>query len=210
MWPSHAQPVAPERRVALVIGNSAYKTDALRNPVNDARDMAAALRAVDFEVIDRFDATKREMNRELSEFGGQLARGGVGLFYFAGHGVQSEGRNFLLAVDCDIEIESDIESETADIAGSSISLAAICDSPLRRALAANAGKAAPLRRRGAVWKLCRIVDDRAGTKGILIVGRALPSPQVMGGARNGFWATAANSRPGPAIAGSESRPYDCP
>ena len=116
VWPSQAQTTGAERRVALVIGNSAYKTGALRNPVNDARDMATALRGVGFEVIDRYDATKREMNRAVSEFGDQLARGGVGLFYFAGHGVQSDSRNFLLAVDSDIEIEADIESETADIA----------------------------------------------------------------------------------------------
>lgn len=73
VWPSQVQPVVPERRVALVIGNSAYKTGALRNPVNDARDMAAAWRGVVFEVIDRYDATKREMNRAVSEFGDQLA-----------------------------------------------------------------------------------------------------------------------------------------
>lgn len=81
VWPSQVQPVVPERRVALVIGNSAYKTGALRNPVNDARDMAAAWRGVGFEVIDRYDDQARDEPRGIRVRGpAGVRRGGAVLF----------------------------------------------------------------------------------------------------------------------------------
>ncbi|MBM3539613.1 MAG: hypothetical protein FJX55_17525, partial [Alphaproteobacteria bacterium] len=109
-----AQGGAAERRVALVIGNAAYKTGPLRNPVNDARDMAAALRATGFTVIDRYDANARDMRRAIVDFGNAIERDGVGLFFFAGHGVQVGGRNYLLPVDAEIEQEEHVEVEAID------------------------------------------------------------------------------------------------
>ena len=104
----------PEPRIALVIGNAAYQFGSLRNPVNDATDMAATLKPLGFKVILRTDATQRQMKRALREFRGDLRSGGVGLFYYAGHGVQSKGRNYLVPVGADIEAESDIEDESVD------------------------------------------------------------------------------------------------
>ena len=78
-----------ENRVALVIGNAAYAhAEALRNPINDAREMARVLRAAGFEVIIRENATRRVLTEALGEFAGKITPGGVGLFYFAGHGFQ--------------------------------------------------------------------------------------------------------------------------
>ena len=81
---------AAEQRVALVIGNSDYPSARLRNPVNDANAMAAKLRTLGFDVILRTDANQRDMSRAISEFGTKLKLGSVGLFYFAGHGMQAE------------------------------------------------------------------------------------------------------------------------
>jgi hypothetical protein len=98
------------RRLALVIGNGAYKTTAhLRNPVNDAQDMAYTLENLGFEVIHRENAERKAMILAIMDFGRQLRKGGIGLFYFAGHGIQVDGRNYLIPVDAKIESESDVE-----------------------------------------------------------------------------------------------------
>ena len=103
-----------EQRVALVIGNSAYKESPLKNPANDAADMAAALKELGFKVTLRTDASQRQMKQALREFAQDLRRGGVGLFYFAGHGVQSKGRNFLIPVGANVETEAELEDESVD------------------------------------------------------------------------------------------------
>src|SRR5713226_6502017 len=72
-----------EQRVALVIGNSAYKDSPLANPVNDATDIAKVLQQVGFKVILRRNAGTRDMRQAIREFGAELRRAEVGLFYFA-------------------------------------------------------------------------------------------------------------------------------
>ena len=110
--------VAGEKRVALVIGNAAYAPPAaLGNPVNDARDMAQVLRGLGFDVIVREDATQGQMRQALREFAGRLAAGGVGLFYFAGHGVQVKGKNYLIPVGVSIDTEAEAEDEGIDVNG---------------------------------------------------------------------------------------------
>jgi formylglycine-generating enzyme required for sulfatase activity len=105
-----------ETRLALVIGNSAYANSPLKNPINDARAMAQTLRGLGFEVIVRENADYREMRRAVIEFGVKLQAGGVGLFYYAGHGIQVAGRNYLIPVDATIKSESEIEVESIDVA----------------------------------------------------------------------------------------------
>jgi len=102
------------RRLALVIGNGAYQTAPLKNSKNDAEDMAATLKKLGFKVILKKDADQRTMEDTIRHFGRQLRNGGVGLFYFAGHGVQVEGRNYLIPVDAKIESESDVKYEAVD------------------------------------------------------------------------------------------------
>jgi hypothetical protein len=109
-----APPKAP--RLALVIGNGAYKDAPLPNPVNDAADMARALEASGFTVIKRENASLKEMHLALREFGDRLGRQSTGLFYFAGHGLQVRGRNYLLPVDADIAREDEVAFASLDLA----------------------------------------------------------------------------------------------
>lgn len=108
--------LANERRIALVIGNGAYTTaPALKNPPNDARDMAANLKTLGFEVSSGVNLSQREMKRLIREFGQKLKAGGNGLFYYAGHGVQARGRNYIIPVDADIQTEADVEDSGVDV-----------------------------------------------------------------------------------------------
>jgi hypothetical protein len=104
-----AQSAASPDRVALVIGNSAYKTSPLANPVNDAADVAAALRGLGFQVVSRNNASQAEMRNAIRDFGNQLRRAQVGLFYYAGHGLQIAGNNYIVPVSADIRNEADAE-----------------------------------------------------------------------------------------------------
>jgi uncharacterized caspase-like protein len=104
-----------ERRTALVIGNAAYRTDPLRNAVNDATDIAATLRQLGFEVTELHDAAHQQMEQGVEQFTRQLGRGGVGLFYFSGHGVQANGLNYLIPVDARISSESDIKYQSVQV-----------------------------------------------------------------------------------------------
>ena len=108
--------VRSERRIALVIGNGAYtNAPTLKNPPNDARDMAATLKALGFDVTSGINTNQRDMKRLIREFGQKLKAGGSGLFYYAGHGVQSKGRNYLIPVDADIQSEAEIEDMGVDM-----------------------------------------------------------------------------------------------
>jgi uncharacterized caspase-like protein len=100
--------------VALVIGNSGYKAAPLRNPVNDARAMARVLAETGFAVTLIEDATQAGMRRAIRTFGDELARGGVGLFFYAGHGMQVRGKNFLIPVNADIQREDEVEDQAVD------------------------------------------------------------------------------------------------
>src|ERR1044071_7102337 len=102
------------RRVALVIGTSSYAEGHLRNPVNDSRAVRRALSDLGFEVIYGEDQTQRQMLESLRLFGERIRAGGVGLFYYAGHGVQVAGRNYLIPVGARIERESEVEYEAVD------------------------------------------------------------------------------------------------
>jgi formylglycine-generating enzyme required for sulfatase activity len=106
-----------QRRLALVIGNGAYTTvPPLKNPPNDAALLAATLRKLGFEVTIGTNRSQREMKQLIREFGQRLrGEGGVGLFYFAGHGVQARGRNYLIPVDADIQTEADLEDVAVDV-----------------------------------------------------------------------------------------------
>jgi len=114
---SHSQsfPQNTEKRVALVIGNADYLHGPLTNPVNDARSMYRALRNVGFEVILKENVSnKDEMKKVIRDFGWELRKGGVGLFYYAGHGMQVDGFNFLVPVNAVINSESEVEYECVD------------------------------------------------------------------------------------------------
>ena len=104
-----------DRRTALVIGNAAYTEAPLANPVNDATDMAGALQKMDFTVTLLPDADLRRMREAIETFRQQLRPGVVGLFYFAGHGLQVKGENYLVPIGARIAREQDVEFETVHV-----------------------------------------------------------------------------------------------
>ena len=110
--------IADQPRIALVIGNGTYRgISKLRNPPNDARLMAQTLRRLKFDVIEVIDANQKNMKRAVSRFSKKLKTSGedsVGLFYFAGHGIQVDGRNYLIPVDAKVETEADLDIEALD------------------------------------------------------------------------------------------------
>jgi uncharacterized caspase-like protein len=119
VWSQQRKPVASvtqssgtEKRVALVIGNSAYQTSPLRNPSNDATDMAGRLRELGFEVIERNNITVRQIGGTLREFRQRLSPGAVALVFYAGHGLQIRGENYLPTVDGDINSEEDVPNQS--------------------------------------------------------------------------------------------------
>src|SRR4051794_33458991 len=106
----------PERRVALVVGNGTYEeAGTLTNPVNDAVDVAARLRDLGFEVIEGNDLGKRALERKIGEFSDALDGAGVGLFYYAGHGLQVDGRNFIVPVDARLDMPAKLRLEAVQI-----------------------------------------------------------------------------------------------
>ncbi len=105
-----------QRRIALVIGNSNYrKQGILPNSLNDANDMAKALSELGFEVVKVIDGDKKAMEAALEKFNGQLSRGGVGLFYYAGHGIQVDGENYLIPVDAVLNNQKDVNYEALPV-----------------------------------------------------------------------------------------------
>jgi hypothetical protein len=107
---------AQEHRVALVIGNADYAVAPLRNPVNDARAMAATLRDLGFEVLEAENAGRKAMLQRLRDYRDRLRPDSIGLFYYAGHAVQVKGQNYLIPVDATIRSEAEVDEESVNLA----------------------------------------------------------------------------------------------
>lgn len=104
-----------DKRIALVIGNARYShIKALKNPANDAPDLAGALRSLGFEVMLRTDAGKGDFDRSLAEFARKASAQDVdaALFYYAGHGMQYQRQNYLLPTDIEVQDDIDVEFQT--------------------------------------------------------------------------------------------------
>jgi len=96
-------PLIAANKIALVIGNSDYRlADHLPNSVKDSKAIADKLRNLGFEVIERHDLTLEEMNTALRETHKKIGKGTIAVFYYAGHGIQKDGQNFLIPIDADI------------------------------------------------------------------------------------------------------------
>jgi len=100
------KPVA-NRKVALVVGNSAYPKSPLRNPVNDARAVSTALTGLGFQTQSALDLNLRLLERSINDFVARVQPGDVAMFYYAGHGIQLEGENYIVPVDFDAKDEAD-------------------------------------------------------------------------------------------------------
>ena len=137
----------PEKRVALVVGNSAYRnTGTLENPSRDARAVAEKLQKLGFEVIEGYDLDKPQMDQKIHAFAKAVRGADIGMFFYAGHGMQVNGENYLVPVDAVFEDPSDLEFRAVsmdavteqmkyDVAVRVVVLDACRDNPLSRSLA---------------------------------------------------------------------------
>lgn len=155
--PQAASPVAPSLsvdrgpRVALVIGNGTYvNVTPLPNPPNDARDLAGVLRGLGFRVIEGYDLDVMAMRRMIAEFGDAMAGARVTLFFYAGHGLQVAGKNYLVPIDAKLDRPSALGLEAIEISAvladmeaekrtNLVFLDACRDNPLSRSLARSLG-----------------------------------------------------------------------
>jgi len=149
----NGSPGLQEGRTALVIGNAGYGTASLKNPVNDAVDMAKSLEDLGFEVIAKVNAGREEMDAAVEAFHRNLNKARVGFFYYAGHGMQIDGTNYLLPVDIHIMSSADIKHRAIKLdwilgkmedSGSKVNIVVLdaCrDNPFRGLRGAGAGLA---------------------------------------------------------------------
>ncbi|RWB10023.1 MAG: peptidase c14 caspase catalytic subunit p20 [Mesorhizobium sp.] len=169
-----------ERRIALVLGNSQYQHAApLANPVRDAQAMAERLKKLDFEVFSGFDLPKLQTQATIAQFAKQGRGADIALFFYAGHGLQVSGKNYLLPVDATLEDETslDFEAVSVDLILHQMSretsirlvfLDACRDNPLAEMLAKTAGG------KGASSGLAEIPIEKGGA-GTLVAFAASPN-----------------------------------
>ena len=105
-----------EHRVALVVGNAAYRDSPLKNPVNDARAMRDKLKSLGFAVVYFENLQTRQIGGALREFRNLVRPGSVALFFYAGHGLQVRGENFLPTVDAELSSEEDVPNQSLNLA----------------------------------------------------------------------------------------------
>src|ERR1700686_3270189 len=112
-----SQPALAEKRVALVLGNSAYQNVApLPNPVNDSAVIAATLKDAGFDVVDsRRDLPAIEMRRALRDFADRARDADIAVVYYAGHGMEVDGTNYLIPVDAKLERDTDVYDEALSL-----------------------------------------------------------------------------------------------
>jgi hypothetical protein len=159
-----------QKRVALVIGNSAYKfAPALANPKNDATDIAAALNKLGFQVIDGLDLDKAAFDHKVRDFAVALKGADVGVLFYAGHGLQVAGENYLVPIDAKAEDATALEFEMLRVAvihrimeqqtnTNILFLDACRDNPLARNLARSLGT-----RSSTVGKGLALIESGVGT-----------------------------------------------
>ena len=162
-----ALPATAAKRVALVIGNSAYQNAGpLPNPINDSRAVADALRRLDFVVIEAEDQDKTGMQKLLGKFREKLLDADASLFFYGGHGLQVKGQNYLVPVDAKLDFETDLAFEAVPVDAvlglmesttpvRLMFLDACRDNPLARSLARTS--------RGGVGSGLARMDNSAGT-----------------------------------------------
>jgi len=115
--PAVAPVIAPiGHRVALVIGNAKYRyATQLPNPSNDAADIAQALRKLGFDVVEGRDLDKHAMEDTIREFGRKVERADLALLFYAGHGMQVGGKNYLVPIDAKLERTGDLTLDTIEV-----------------------------------------------------------------------------------------------
>lgn len=165
-----AADAAAQRKVALIVGNSAYKhTTPLPNPKNDASDLSALLKRLEFDVIEGYDLDKPAMDRAIRDFAERLSRSELALFFYAGHGLQVGGQNYLAPIDAKLGSGAALDFETVRLdlvqrtmeresSTNIIILDACRDNPLARNLARSLGT-----RSAAIGKGLAVMESGEGT-----------------------------------------------
>ncbi|MBV5266612.1 caspase family protein [Pinisolibacter sp. B13] len=185
-------PALADKRVALVIGNGHYRNaNPLPNPTNDARAMAEVLRNTGFDVTEALDADKVTMSKDIDLFTEKAYGADLAVFYYAGHGMQVEGRNYLVPVDAEltspahlktraVSIDDVLTALPADPAVGVIILDACRDNPLARSLAARLPASRSV---GVSSGLAPIQTSTsgAGTGGVLIAYATDPGAVALDG-----------------------------
>ncbi len=166
-----------EQRLALVIGNSQYRSDYLPNAQHDAEDIAKVLRRYGFTVIHKQDLKRAALKKAIREFSQRLTKNGVGLFYYAGHGMQIEQRNFLIPIGAEIFDAGEVEFEAVDAqrvvnmmtnAGSRVSIVildACRNNPFRSYFRSSNGLAAMHAPRGTIISFATAPGKKASDGG---------------------------------------------
>jgi formylglycine-generating enzyme required for sulfatase activity len=182
------QPAHAEKRVALVIGNAGYRAvAALPNPRKDARDVAAALRAAQFaEVVEGYDLGVREMQRALSQFEDKATGADWAVVYYAGHGIEVDGRNYLVPVDAQLKRATDVEDEALSL---DRVLARVATARKLQLVILDACRENPFRRR-----MAGVATRTVGERGLARIEPAHPNVIVAYAARDGH--VALDGRPG--------------
>jgi uncharacterized caspase-like protein len=187
---------AESARIALVVGNSTYSGEAaLKNPANDAADMATALKRAGWTVSTAIDVDRRAFNRAISTFRDALAaqEGASALFYYAGHGMQADGNNYLIPVRTEFETLDDIKADAISLqsvtdaisqgkAGVSLLILDACrDNPFAKRMSRSLGGARGL----------SVVPTGGGASGSAIMFATSPGDVAMdGGGKNGVFTAA--------------------
>ncbi|MHC2336543.1 caspase family protein [Bradyrhizobium sp. USDA 4454] len=185
------QPASAGNRVALIIGNSAYKNAApLLNPVNDAQMVETSLKDAGFDVVQtRLDLQAAEMRRALRDFADQSRDADVAVVYYAGHGIEIEGTNYLIPVDATLERDTDVYDEAF-----SLERVLLAVEPARqlRLVILDACRNNPFSD-----KMKRTVGSRAISRGLARIEPASSNTLVAFAAKAGSTASDGNSKNSP-------------
>lgn len=193
IWLTPALASTGDRRVALVIGNGAYRhTIDLPNAPADARAVAAALRRLGFVVIEGIDLTNAEMQVRLKTFSREMEGADVGLFYYAGHGMQVAGENYLIPIDANPKRERDLDFETLKLdlvmkqllreAKIKIVILDSCrDNPLAAELSRSMAQQGGGRSRSVSVQSGMGIVDTHGTSGTLVAFATAPGTVALDG-----------------------------
>ena len=185
------QPAWAGNRVALVIGNSTYKNAALLlNPVNDAAIVAATLKNAGFDVVEtRLDLQVADMRRTLRDFADQVRDADVAVVYYAGHGIELEGTNYLIPTDATLERDTDVYDEAF-----SLDRVLLAIEPARqlRLVIVDACRNNPF-----AEKMKRTVGSRAISRGLARIEPATSNTLVAFAAKAGSTASDGNSKNSP-------------
>ena len=184
-------PAEAEKRIALVIGNSAYKNVAkLSNPANDAAAMATMLKSAGFDIVEsKFNTSAAELRKSLREFTGKSREADVAVIYYAGHGIEMDGTNYLIPVDAVLESDSDLLDE-----GISLERVLYVVEPAKqlRLIILDACRDNPFAR-----TMRRTVVTRAVGRGLAKVEPASPNTMIAFAAKAGSTATDGDSTNSP-------------